>query len=414
MGVADINALQAILKQKYTQRRFDLLCYKDNPLFALMRKDTSFGGKNKVIGLRYGVTAGQGTVFGTALANVTASAYGGFVVTRAYDYAVGGISGEMVYAAKGNENALVEGLTKEIDGAIHACTRSIAINMFRNGGGQRGQVSSGSTVGSTTISLANITDVTNFEVGMVLQSSSDDGSPVAPAGVRTGTVTITKVDRNLGNLTGAANWNAGIPAIATGDYLFRQSDYANTIKGLSAWVPASAPPSNDSFFTVNRSVDATRLAGINYNGQGGPIEESCIEVAARGAREGASFDYLFMNPLDWSKLVKALGAKVIYERIQEARGAGGTTVPVGFKAVLIDGAKGPIRAVADVNCPLGQGFMVQLDTWALESAGPAPMILEQDGLKIRADPTNDVFYTRVGAYHQVTCEAPGWNANITW
>jgi hypothetical protein len=410
MALLDTTALQAVLKQKYTQRRFNLLCYKKNPFYALIPKITDFGGKNKVIALRNGVPQGRGTNIAAAQANKTATIYTAFTVTRNSDYATASITGEAVKAAKGDENTLIEGLTKEIDGTIHVCMRSLAIAMFRNGGGQRGQIASGQT--GATVTLSTLTDITNFEPNMILRVSSDDGSPAAPAGLRAGQVTVTGVDRDLGTITVTPNWNVGIGAVAANDFIFQGnasgSDYGGMIKGLAGWVPATAPTSTDNFFGVPRNSDATRLAGIRFNGSGGPIEESFIEAAARVVREGGSPDHTFMNPLDWSNLVKALGSKVLYERSAPL-----DEPDIGFKAVMLDGPEGPIKILADLNCPKGTAYMLQLDTWHLESLGEAPMILDFDGNTILRSATSDDYEVRVGYYAQMTCEAPGWNAVIT-
>src|ERR1700685_2019804 len=117
----DVTALSAVTKQKYTQKRFNLLCFPDNPLFALIPKITDFGGKNKVVAMRNAVPQGRGVSIAQAQASKTASIYNGFVITRKFDYSTATITGEAIKAAKGDENALIEGLTKEIDGAIHVC-----------------------------------------------------------------------------------------------------------------------------------------------------------------------------------------------------------------------------------------------------------------------------------------------------
>lgn len=414
----DTTALAAVLKQKYTQREFNLLCYKRNPFYALCNKITDFGGKNKVVAVRNAAPQGRGPTIGVAQGNKTASLYNAFVVTRISDYAVATITGEAIKAAKGDENTLIEGLTKEIDGSIHTCMRNLAICMYRNGGGQRGQISTGSSVSSTTITLANIGDVVNFENGMTVCTASDDGynNGGALAGLRGAggtTLTVTGVDRDLGTVTTSQAWNT-ISGTSTSDYIFQTaagvgSDYSVMIRGLAAWLPATAPGSTDNFFGVNRSQDVTRLGGIRIVGAGADYQDTLVDAATRITREGGSADHAFCNPLDWAKLVKALGAKVFYERSSPI-----DMPEVGFKAVMVDGPEGPIKVIADLNCPYGTAYMVQLDTINLESLGEAPMILDFDGNTILRNATSDTYDVRVGYYANMTNEAPGWSANIAW
>lgn len=406
MGVLDTTALNAVLKTLYNQKKVNLLTYPDNPFYAMIAKKTDFVGANKVVALRNGAPQGRGAAFGTALANMSASVYNKFTVTRVKDYAFGQVTTEAIRASKNDAGSLVDGLKEEVDGAIYTCMRSLAINMFGNSGGARGQISSGSNTGTATITLADISQIVNFEVGMVLNVSAADGTSGAK---RAGTVTLTAVDRTAGTLTASGNWTAGIAAAAAGDYIFQNGDLEATksmVSGLAAWVPAVAPTSGDNFFGLDRSTDPVRLAGVRYTaGSGGPIEEILVDTAALLVREGGKPDVCFLNPLDYGNFVKQLSGKVIYDRAQSV-----DEPEIGFEAVKLMGPKGPIKVIADLNCPKGKGWMLTSNTWALESLGSAPGIIEEDGMRILRDASTDSYIVRVGYYANMTCVAPGWNA----
>ena len=415
MALLDTTALSAVLKTKYTQKNFRFLTYQNNPFYAMVPKRTDFGGKNKVVAMRYGAPQGRGISVAVAQGGKTASAYTAFTVTRTSDYATASITGEAIRAAKGDANTLVEGLTKEIDATIYTSMRSLALFLAGDGGGSRGQISSGSNVGTPTITLAVPSDIVNFEVGMKVSASADNGV-TGSAGLRSAgaVATITGIDRDLGTLTISGNWSASIAAVAAGDYLFQNSlagasnsDYQAVIKGAFAWCPIAAP-SATAFFGVDRTADKTRLGGVRISGNGGPIEETLVEAAARLVREGSTPSHCFMNPLDYSQLVRSLGAKVTYDRAKSF-----DEPEIGFKAVQLDGPKGPINVVADLNFKQGYSLMGQLDTWCLESLGECPGILAEDDLMIFRSATSDDYEVRVGYYGNVTNEAPGWNAAIT-
>lgn len=410
----DIPALTAALRQKYDEF-VPLLSYKRNPLLALAKKNTDFGGKNKVFAVRNATPQGRGPTIGVAQANKTASAYNAFVVTRKTDYATATITGEAIMASQGDEDSLIEGLVKEIDGAIHTNMRNLAQMMFRNGGGAKGQISSTQTLSSTTVTLQTISDITNFEYGMTLCSAPDDGfnnggSLLGLRGGGTVTVTVIGVDADLGQLTLNVALNT-IPGVAASDYLFQTaanvgSDYASMISGLAAWLPVTAPSTTDNFYGVNRSQMATRLAGIRVTGNGQAIEDTLIDLATRIDREGGTPDHVFINPLDWAKLVKSLGPKVIYER------SAPLDMPeIGFQAIKLQGPSGDIKVIADLNCPQGTAYMVQLDQISFESAGNAPMILDLDGNAILRNPTADSYDVRIGYYGNEVVHAPGWCGN---
>jgi hypothetical protein len=405
----DTAALAPVLKQKYTQRKFALMSYKNNPFYALVQKDTDFNGANKAVGIRNATPQGRGHTIAVATANQTASVYNRFVVTRISDYALATITGEAIYASEGNAASLIDGLTKEIDGAINTSMRALAIDMVRDGGGSRGQISTTSNVLTTTITLQTASDVTNFELGMTLCGSLDDGTGtngLLNAGATT--VTITGIDRNLATITASSNWST-IPGMAANCYLFQSaagigSDYGQAIKGIAAWLPTTAPGTTDSFFGVNRSQDVTRLAGVRQTINSEAIEDSLIDMATIIAREGGIPSHVFMNPFDWAKTIKAIGSKVIYNRETAI-----DMPEIGFQAVMLAGPTGPIKILADLNFPQGVFYMLQLDTWSFDSLGTAPRILDPDGLTIRFNPNADTYTVRIGYYGNLICEAPGYN-----
>lgn len=375
------------------------MVYKDNPLLAMIPKMETFGGKNLPIPIIFGNPQGRSATFSTAQANKTNSQLKDFVLTRNSDYSLASISNEVLEASKGNANAFIEAATTEIDGAIHSATRSLAIAMYRSGSGSIGQANANAT--GTTLQLKNADDVTNFEVGMELVFSTADGG----GAVKSGSVTVNGVDRDSGALTvDALTAIASGAGVAANDYVFVQGDYDSKIKGLLAWVPSSAP-SSSPFFGVDRTADVTRLGGIRYDGSSLPIEEALISAASRAAREGARPDYCFMNYSKFADLEKALGSKVQYVDVR-------ASAEIGFRGIVINGPRGPIKVIPDQNCPSDRAFMLQMDVWKLYSLGKAPKILDADGMKMLRDSNADSVEVRVGYYAQLGCRAPGWNVNI--
>jgi len=396
----DLTSFDAALKQHYTDDMVENMVYKDNPLLAMLPKMESFGGKNLPIPIIYGNPQGRSATFSTAQANKGNSKLEDFVLTRDKDYSLASIDNETMEASKGDANAFLEAATVEIDGAIQSATRSLAISLYGTGSGSIGR-STGATTGTTT-TLTNPEDVTNFEVGMELVVSTADGG----GAVKSGSVTVTGVDRDTGIIThDAATAIDGGSGIAANDYIFVEGDYDLKIKGLRAWLPDSTP-SATAFFGVDRTQDATRLGGIRYDGSALPIEEALVSAAARAGREGARPEHCFMSYNKFADLEKALGSKVQYVDVQS------TSAEVGFRGILIHGPRGPIRVIPDQNCPDDRAFMLQMDVWKLYSLGKAPKILDSDGLKMLREASSDAVEVRVGYYAQLGCRAPGWNVNI--
>lgn len=396
----DLTTFAAALKQHYTSDRVENMVYADNPLLALMPKYEQFGGDNLKLPVKHGIPQGRSANFATAQQNKTNTQLKAFLLTRDKDYSLASIDNETIEASKGNANAFIEAATTEIDGAIESATRSLAIAMYGSGSGSIGQVSV-STAG-TSIQLKNVESVTNFEVGMELVVSVADGG----GAIKSGTVTVVGVDRDSGavEVDSMAAIDGGTGVVAD-DFIFVEGDYDSKIKGLQAWLPATAPVPTDNFFGVNRSADATRLGGIRFDGSSMPIEEALISAASRVAREGGKPDHCFMSYSKFADLEKALGSKVQYIDAH-------ASAEIGFRGILIHGPRGSIKVIADQNCPDDRAFMLSMSFWKLYSLGKAPKILDSDGLKFLRESNADAVEVRVGYYAQLGCRAPGYNANI--
>lgn len=406
----DLTSFDAALKQHYTTDTIENLAYKDNPLFALMAKMEDFGGRNLPIVNIWGNPQGRSVSFSRAQTRgaLTNSKIDDFLLTRVKDYSIATIDNETLEASKGNANAFMEAATTEIDGAINALTRSLAIAMYKSGYGEIGTVGSFST---TTITLGQISDVTNFEVGMELEVSATISGALRSNGSSGNGLFITGINRQTGVLTFAYNVDDstnGIPAIAAADYIFVRGDHTSgaltKVAGLEAWIPASAPGST-AFFGVDRSVDTSRLGGQRLDGSGAPIEEVLIEGAAQVAREGGKLTHYFMSYAKYSELVKSLGSKVQYVDLK-------VNPEIGFRGILVNGPRGPIKVIADQNCPANRVFGTQLDMWKLYSLGKAIRVIDTDGLSMLRQASADGVECRYGFYGNMGCRAPGFNVNI--
>ena len=386
-----MTTFAAALKQHYTDEKIENMVYKDNPFLAMVSKYEDFGGENLKLPVKYGIPMGRSATFADAVSNKTASQLKAFLLTRNSDYAIASIANETIEASKGNANAFIEAATFEIDGAIEAATRSLAISLYGDGSGSIGVVGAlaTTTASNDTVTLATIQDITNFEVGMQLNF---------------GTATTNKKIDSINRDTGVFILDAASGATTT-EAIYVDGDKDNMLTGLAGWLPSSAPGSTDSFFGVNRSSDSTRLGGIRFDGSSLPLEEALIGAAARVAREGGKPDVCFVNYSAFADLEKALGSKVSYVDQK-------VNPEIGFRGILIHGPRGPIKVIPDQNCPPNVAYMLQMDVWKLYSLGKAPKILDSDGLKFLRDSSADSVEVRVGYYAQLGCRGPGYNVRI--
>lgn len=393
-----------ILKEYYTAQRVENMTYKDFPLFAMLPKDKNFYGKVLPLPIQIGNPQGRSAVFATAQANKTSSIYKDFVLTRVRDYALASVDNETAEASENEKGAFIKALTREIDSAIHAATTSLAWALYGDGSGVIGQLDSSlSVLSGSVIQLVNADDVVKFEIGQKLCFSAATTGSLRNSGA---TLSVLSVNRDLGQLTMSAVLNT-ITGIAQGDYISVQGDWQAKVAGLAAWIPFVAPTSGDNFFSVDRSVDPTRLGGLRFDGSSFSIEEALVKGLTRCNREGGRPEVVMANYTDWSNLELALGSKVQY-MVSEAYGR----ADIGFEGIQVKTNKGVSNVIADPFCPANYMYGLTVKTWKLFSLKEPVRILDLDGNKVLRDSTSDSVELRVGGYFQLGCDAPGHNVVI--
>jgi hypothetical protein len=393
----DLTTADYALKQHYLNFSPKNLVYKNNPFYALVPKYTKFDGSNMPVPQIYSNPQGRSGTFSNALSSVGQTAGAKFLLTRVQDYAVADISNEAMLASQSDSGAFFNLATQEIDGAINSIGRSIAASLYRDGTGTIGRISTGSTVASLVITLADPADIVNFEVGMFIGASSALGS-----GLRTGSAQVTAINRNTGTLTTGSNWSTQITSLATSDYLFVAGDFNKKAAGLDAWIPL-ADPSATTFFGVNRTLDVVRLGGVRRSVIGVPLEEAVIDVNAAVCKEGGYPDYCFMNFQNFAAFEKQLGSKVNYVQTKDQDAL------VSFDGIKVVGMKGPMTVIPDLNCQNDRFYCVSLDTMMLASLGESPSLFDSDGNKMLRSSSADSLQVRVTSYHQLGVKAVGWN-----
>ena len=398
----DFNTVNQAVKIHYKPLRVANMVYRNNPFLGVVPKYTKFGGLSMPIPVRYHDPQRRSADFRTGQGNTSTSGVEQFSISRVKDYSFAYINGETIQATRGDNNAFLQYLTMEIDGAMNSLTRSLAVSMYGDGSGKIGTASTVTAGTPDVIVLSNAEEITNFEVGMNLVAAA---STTATPGAA---ITVTAVDRDAGSFSIAAGTASG--KIAATNVIFQEGDYVtasdrNKVTGLDGWLP-SASPSSAAFFGVDRSQDATRLGGVRFDGSSMPVEEALIEAASKVARDGGRPDTAFCDFKTYASLEKSLGARVRYATLNAP------DVQIGFNGISIVGPAGEIKIVPDLNCNPDVIYLLQLDTWSLNSLGAAPQFLDLDDNKILRDAGADAYEVRLGYYGQLGCSAPGYNARV--
>lgn len=419
----------AALKELYTGDDYmkDLV-YKKNPHLALVAKDESpsgFAGKYIPVPLVYGTPQGRSATFESAQGNQTAPALVSFFVYRVSNYQLGTITNELIEATKDDAGAFVDESKLIMDTAFRNISNDLALDLYGSGNGVRGEMDAAtSLVNPGEIFLTEDSQIVNFEVGMTLVSFSISGttytqSPGGNVGYvvdidRTSSPAVLHVSTSQGGSpTTPTGWAVGFPFLAVqGDLNFGTLANQNSflkVSGLSAWIPKIAPMSGDNFWSVDRSTDVTRLAGVRFDGSSYSIEEALIRASSLVAREGGQPDMCFMDFQSYADLEAALGSKVQYVDVKHDE------ADIAFAGIRVHAPYGPITIIPDRNCPAATAYLLQMDVWKLRSLGRAPHILTYglEGLEGLRVGNADALEIRIGYYANLICSAPGWNAVVT-
>lgn len=396
-------------KERYGPQRIEELTLKGRPLLALISKDTEFVGDPEPVPVTYAAGQGISNEYSTAKANQSNIAGVRFEITVGEIFGAVTIDDKALLTARNNIGAFLKVKMAETDALWNSVSNKVHTDLWSNGGQSLGQVSSGYSSGNT-ITLENTDTIVNFEKGMVLTASANDGSSSGHS-VRSGTMTITAVDRTDGQIT--VDDATGITGLAGSDYLFLEgtigkANYRKAIAGMQAWLPAS-DPSSTSFFNVDRSVDVQRLGGIRIptaETKGNILERWRLLAERISTRGEGDPTHGFTDPATWRKTATALeGQRVRSETTKVGH--------VGFASLRVESGSGDFEIFSDRRAPVKEGFLLDMSTWKLKSMKGVPHVRNEDGLVWLRSTTSNGYVYELKAYPQLCSNAPGRNGRIT-
>lgn len=412
MAISAAN-FTAFLKENYTYDTFaDVsLGMKSAKLYHMLKKNEKIGGDSYKVPLIYGSNTRRSATFATAQAAADSTSYAAFKMTLAQDYCLSTWSGKAMKSSEGDANAFAALVKVEMDRSIRALTHSMATKLFRSGHGSICTISSTATVASAALILNNASDAANWEVGDVVVASATDGSAL-----RTGSATISAINRSTGTLTTAGgNWSTQITSLATGDMLYKSGDASNTgaticVEGLRSFGPAATTALTAAYYNVTRSTDQSRLAFWFHDntaaGNGDPIDECLVKAVSAVKANGGDPDAIFLNPVKYRSLLNRMSTKIT--RVDQKKGE------ISFGKIVLLTDDGEIAVYSDVHQDERYADILQLDTLELVSPGPAIGFLDFDGagdfLRVY---NGDSYEARLGGYPQLACNAPGFNGVVT-
>jgi hypothetical protein len=415
---ADYTTLSFALKTRYTDKRFDDMLGKDRPLLGMLNKDEGFSGENLVVPMIYARPQGiAGSTLATAQGNQSNVAGAKFTVTTGDMTGVVSITDKVMQATRNNEGAFLRARITETDNLYEQMMDEVAETVYGNSGGSKGIIAA---IDTNVITLTEPTQVANFAVGMEVVFSDDDGSLTSHAlrGTAGQSATIVGINAIDGTLTFAAGEIAAITGgggvVAVGDYMFREGLFrGNTgqlyFHGLQSFLwPDNSPP---VLYGMTRTADVQKLAGSRIPAAlitGAPIDERLTKLGTRmvSTYKGPGADKIFINPEPWDRLSLSMQTKG-YRPLNDDE------TKFGYMAIegVIGGRR--VKIYPDRFCPIGTAFALRMQNWTLHSMGRLIHPVEEDGLTLLRNATENSYEYRLVSYAAMSTNAPGNSGRVS-
>lgn len=404
MGSVNTTTVAKIFKILYPEGIEPLLYDQDegSSLFAWLPKAYDFVGSQWNITTRINGTTGANE-FGVSASAKGYPTYQTFAVTpTGEDYAHISIANKAIAASAQRKGALREAMQEAVDSAKYSVARSMANMLWGNGVGNRAVAGTIATVYQT---LATLSDINRFEVGDELVYAATGSTSIASA--RTGSLTVTAIDRDSGKFTTDSNVTAQIPAAVATDLIFRKGDSA-PFMGVFGWCPkADVTVTSTSFFGVDRTVDIVRLAGSRINGDGANMEDVIHDAIAKNKSHSGRGNVIWCNVLDFARLKKELAAY--------------TTVDVktdranfSLRGISFESGSGPVAVIADRDCPQGHALLTNRKAWLLRGLRQLPHLADEDGRTFRMEAGADNVEAWLRCWGNLGCKRTLDNTAIKW
>lgn len=403
-----VTSFDAFLKDNYDKAEIAKLVNEEHVALDMLDTGLRLTGRRWIVPFVDGNPQGVGSTVAAAQAGAQQAAPGANIQGDEWTIAYGDYSAHVEVADKvmavssSDMGAFFEDKKEEIDGLYRTFGDVMSSYILRDAGRALGSF----TISTGVCTLVNKSDIVNFEKGMLIQASADDGTSTSHALLGSGSIGYCyAVNYNAGTFTvatsaaNAAAGTAGTPASWTGTmYAFRNSDFGGTsspnrvILGYGAWCPPSDP--SDTFEGVNRALDPLRRGGVRLTAAevaGLGLEQRIKRLSVRMASRGIAGKKVLLHPEQWQALADSL----------EARGNRPLNEKVGqfnFSSLKLATPKGMVDVFADKFMPIDAAYMFDPQYIKLGSVDGFPKVVNGDGLTMLRKSDANTYEYRLVTY----------------
>lgn len=407
MATVDLTAWNDALYVHYVNDRLYNLADLDNPILGQVAKDTNAGGRHLSQGLIYQIGGGGSADIALSISESQASIPEEFIpILRQKIYEVAMLDNETIEASAKDKDAFAK-VIDEIDRKFMAASNRMEAKLHRGRGGWIGRSASTTTLASTVINLDDASDAFNFYKGQTIQFATTDGT--SGAVLAGGPMTVASVQREAATVTFTAQIDTTLTGETTTMYLFKNGDFGKGLIGFYDWIPLDRTILGTAFFSVTRSDDPDRLAGLFANRVGDPLFETLIRSVGTLGKHGVMPDFALMNPDTMTDLILSAQGKTL---IENTNVPSSRTQTIGYDTFKIRVGAAQITIKTSWAAPNKAILVGKWNTWKLRSLGDMPKFLNRTGILHQSEAA-DTYQARVGGYGNFFCCCPGHNmANL--
>jgi len=318
------------------------------------------------------------------------------------------VTGPALSAARGS-GAMVDLLALEMSGLRRDLAKEINRDLFSDGSGALGSVTSGGSAAGTVLTLEPNTVMGNFEVGQYY-------TICAVAGQSAITDYLTAVDASAKTITTSTDQNAAVDDTdvvvrhGEGDTAGDASAYDASLAGLDLIVNDGATGSTHIGSDTYAGLDRNDSAVAAYwdaqvlNGAGGMSIDLLLQGQQEMRKGNGSLSLVLLSPYNWRKYGELMDANRRWVgQIQKLDG--------GFQSLDFNG----VPVVADLDCPDDVIYMLDESTFTILEEEP-PNFINRMGSPFvfvgTGGTATDVFEVTMVWRLNLCCNNPGANCRI--
>ena len=371
MAISANASVLAMLKVYYKKEGIENLLFRNSPLLKKIKKERVEGKEQRFAAMysRGGAAGGDFTAAKNQAATVAQTAE--FCVTPGQLFSVYSMNAKEVAASRSNAGAYMRVGGAKMFAASESFRKTLAAALYGTGYGEICAVPTGGwTLTSGTDFTATLPEdaIMKIDVGSKLVVKATISTAETSA---KNTLTVKKINGTSVVVTPASTANA-----AAGDIVCLAGSMSGSSPllpvGLGAWLPVIKKRKSSesgwtdyiatSFFGVDRSVNAERLAGAFYDATGASETKSSAitKLIKQLRRQGSLCDMIVLNDtdfLDFANEIQSTNTYFTATSTKEAKKAsvGFSEISAAFSTNYIE------NCIDDPYCVKGRFYVLSSD-----------------------------------------------------